>query len=56
MNFSFPYSRITIYLGIIAISYIIRTPGQAMLLIDTVVCTILYTYDVRDLQKQRRKK
>ena len=56
MNFDFPYSRLTIYLGIAAISYMIRTPDQMMLLIDTVACAVLYTYDVRDLQKQRRKK
>lgn len=56
MNFDFPYSRLSIYLGIIAISYMIYTPGQTVLLIDTVVCAILYTYDVRDLQKKRRKK
>jgi hypothetical protein len=49
--FTFPYSRTTIYLGLIAICYIIHTPSQAMMLIDTVVCAILYTYDVRDLQK-----
>jgi len=56
MIFDFPYSRLSIYLALVAISYMIRTPSQAMLLIDTVVCAILYTYDIRDLPKQRRKK
>lgn len=50
MNFQFPYIRLTAYLALVAISYMIRTPDQTMLLIDTVVCSVLYTLDTRDLQ------
>jgi hypothetical protein len=56
MIFDFPYSRLSIYLALVAISYMIRTPSQAMLLIDTVVCAILYTYDTRDITHKRKRK